>query len=89
MPQAAARYTGYAEGGALVMEQAQHVLTRTYGFAGARALKADADLTFRQVLAKDIWDVRSIAGSQYNSGLLDLIRYHRTNFPGLMTGTGR
>jgi hypothetical protein len=88
MPQAAAGYTSYGEGGALAMEQGEHALTRTYRARGAQTLKADADLTFRQVLAKDIWDVRSIVGSEYNSGLLDLIDYYRTNFPELMAKGG-
>ena len=70
------------------MEQGEHVLTRTYGFSGAQTLKADADLGFRDVLAKDIWDVRSIVGSRYNSGLQDLLNYYRTNFPGLMAKGG-
>jgi hypothetical protein len=84
MPQAAAGYTEHGAGGALSMEQKDHVLTRTYGFAGARTLVDDANLTFRQVLAKDIWDVRSIVGTKYNSGLLALIDYYRTNFPGVI-----
>jgi hypothetical protein len=70
------------------MEQGEHVLTRTYGSRGIQTLKADADLTFRQVLARDIWDVRSIVGSRYNSGMLDLLHYYRTNFPELMAKGG-
>ncbi len=37
-----------------------------------------------KVLAKDIWDVRRIAGSRYNAGLRDLLGYYRQNFPHLM-----
>jgi hypothetical protein len=88
MPQAAAGYTGYGEGGSLSMEQSEYVLTRTYGFSGAQTLNVDADLGFRDVLAKDIWDVRSITGSRYNSGQLDLIDYYRTHFPNLMAKGG-
>jgi hypothetical protein len=88
MPQAAAGYTSYGEGGALALDQSEHVLTRTYGFRGGQTLIADVDLTFRQVLAKDIWDVRSIVGGRYNSGLKDLIDYYRTNFPDLIAKGG-
>jgi hypothetical protein len=31
---------------------------------------------------------RSIAGTSYNSGLLDLIDYYQTNFPELMAKGG-
>jgi hypothetical protein len=84
MPQAAAGFTDYGRGGAIAMEQSEHVLTRTYGFLGSQTLRTDAGLTFRQVLARDIWDVRSIVGTRYNPGLLNLIDYYRTHFPDLM-----
>jgi len=41
------------------------------------------------VLAKDIWDIRSIAGSRYDQGLLDLLDDYRTNFPELMAKGGQ
>jgi len=41
-------------------------------------------MAFRDVLAADIQDVRSIVGSKYNQGLLNLIDYYRINFPNLM-----
>nr|WP_255609255.1 RHS repeat-associated core domain-containing protein [Methylosinus sp. Sm6] len=63
IPQAAAGRTGYNEGGALVMTQAEHTLTRTYGFKGVDTLRMDAGLSFRDVLAADIRDVRSIASA--------------------------
>ena len=84
MPQAALGFTGYGEGGALMMPQAQHILTRTYGGGGAVLASQEAGVAFRTVLARDIRDVRSIAGSSYNQGLLDLIAYYRTNFPSLI-----
>jgi RHS repeat-associated protein len=62
IPQAAAGRTGYNEGGALVMTQAEHALTRTYGSKGIGTLRSDAGLSFRDVLATDIRDVRSIVG---------------------------
>jgi hypothetical protein len=84
MPQAAAGRTGYIEGGALVMTQAEHVATRTYGFKGVGTLQSDAGLSFRDVLARDIRDVRSIVGLKYNEGLRTLADYYRRNFPDLM-----
>lgn len=84
MPQAAAGYTSRAEGGALVMPEAEHVLTRTYGYQGAMTARNEAGMAFRDVLARDIRDVRRIAGSEYNQGLRNLIDYYRTNFPSLI-----
>ena len=84
MPQAAAGRTGYSEGGALVMTQAENTATRTYGGRGVGTLQSDAGLSFRDVLARDIRDVRSIVGSKYNEGLRDLTDYYRQNFPELM-----
>ena len=85
MPQAALNFTSRADGGALVITHAEHVLTRTYGRAGAITAEAERGLSFRTVLARDIRDIRSISGSKYNQGLLDLTNYYRTNFPNLMT----
>ncbi len=84
MPQAAAGFTSRADGGALVLPQVEHVLTRTYGFNGAVTAAQEAGAAFRDVLARDIRDIRNIAGSQYNEGLRTLVDYYRTNFPGLM-----
>jgi len=84
MPQAAAQRTGYNEGGALVLTHAEHVATRTYGTKGMVTLQSDAKLSFREVLARDIADIRSVVGSKYNEGLRNLTEYYRKNFPELM-----
>jgi hypothetical protein len=84
MPQAAAKRTGYQEGGALVMKHEEHAATRTYGAKGIGTLQREANLSFRDVLARDIRDVRSIVGPRYNQGLRDLTDYYRRNFPDLM-----
>lgn len=84
MPQAAAGFTNRADGGALVLSEAEHQLTRTYGFKGALTAEQEASMAFRDVLARDIRDVRTISRSQYNQGLRDLLDYYRTNFPELM-----
>ena len=84
MPQSALGFTSADDGGALVMTQAEHAQTRTYWWRGAQTAAQDAGKPFRDVLAADIWDVRSIVGSRYNEGLRALINYYRTNFPNLM-----
>ncbi len=84
MPQAAGKRTGYGEGGALVMTEAEHAATRTYGSKGASTVVEDAKLTMRQVLAEDLRDVRRIVGRKYNEGLKSLLNYYREVFPGLM-----
>lgn len=84
MPQAAAGRTGYNEGGGLVLTHAEHVMTRTYGSKGMTTLQSDARLSFREVLARDMADIRRIVGSKYNEGLQNLADYYRKAFPGLM-----
>jgi RHS repeat-associated protein len=84
MPQAARGLTSYEEGGALVMPHSEHVQTRTYGGRGSATLAAEQGLDFRTTLARDIKDVRKIAGSKYNKGLLGLTDYYRKNFPSLI-----
>jgi len=84
MPQAAAGRTSYREGGALVMTQAEHSATRTYGARGIATLQSDIGLSFREVLSKDIRDVRTIVGPKYNQGLRELIQYYRQTYPNLM-----
>jgi RHS repeat-associated protein len=85
MPQTAAQFTSRAEGGALMMPEAQHILTRTYGYRGALTMRSEAGMGFRDVLARDIRDIRRIAPGEYNQGLRNLIQYYRTNFPGLIS----
>ena len=57
---------------------------RTYGFSGAVTAVEDAGKAFRDVLAKDIKDVRNIVGNAYNQGLQSVLQYYRENFPNLM-----
>ncbi len=83
MPQVRLGFTSRADGGALVLSEAEHALTRTYGGRGAALARQERGLDFRTVLARDIQDVRGIAGAKYNRGLLDLIDYYSENFPEL------
>jgi RHS repeat-associated protein len=84
MPQKALGFTGKNEGGALIVTQAEHVQTRTYGYRGAITAREESGLSFRQVLARDIWDIKSLAGSKYNSGLWELIDYYYQFFQDLI-----
>jgi len=82
--QAAAKCTTRGEGGALALLHEEHVLTRTYGVRGRAVARAEAGLPFRQVLARDMRDVRRIAGAKYNRGLRTLMAYYREHFPNLI-----
>ncbi|MCC6553980.1 MAG: hypothetical protein IT372_13295, partial [Polyangiaceae bacterium] len=84
MPQAAMGFTSRAKGGALVMTAEEHAMPRTYGALGRATARSEAGMSFRDVLARDIRDVRRIVGSKYDSGLRDLLRYYREIFPDLM-----
>ena len=77
IPQAALNFTSKADGGAIVMTTAEHAATRTFTFKGAATAIEDAATSFRDVLAKDIKDVRSIIGNAYNKGLQDVTKYYR------------
>ena len=66
------------------MTSAEHAATRTFTFKVAATAIEDSAKAFRDVLAKDIRDVRSIVGKSYNQGLQDVLKYYRDNFPSLM-----
>ena len=84
MPQVALEFTSRAEGGALVMTASEHVMTRNFGAAGRVTARVEAGLAFRDVLARDIRDVRQIVGSKYDEGIRDLLRYYYECFPDLI-----
>ncbi|MGI5503330.1 RHS repeat-associated core domain-containing protein [Lentzea sp. CA-135723] len=83
MPQAALGHTSRSEGGAIVMKAEDHALTRTYKGRGRATKKAEANLPFRTVLARDILDLRRIGEKQYgdpsyyNQGIRGLLDYYR------------
>lgn len=66
------------------MVDVDHKLTRTFGGKGSVTKFADVGLSFRDVLAKDIRDLRSKFGPKYNSGIRDLLDHYYTNQHGLM-----
>jgi len=83
MPQAALGFLSRNEGGAIVMKAADHALTRTYKSLGRATKAAESGLSFRTVLARDIWDLRRIGEQQYgdpghyNPGIRALLSYYR------------
>ncbi|WP_331724184.1 polymorphic toxin-type HINT domain-containing protein (plasmid) [Streptomyces longwoodensis] len=84
MPQDGLGFLPRNEGGAIVMKQADHALTRTYKAKGRATKAAESGLPFRTVLARDIWDLRRIGQQQYgdpsyyNPGIQGLLSYYRT-----------
>ena len=90
MPQDALGFTPRNDGGCIALPQSEHELTRTYGWKGKITKVADAGLTFKQALDKDIADVRDIANNvhgdptYYDKSINDLINYYKTNFPHLL-----
>jgi RHS repeat-associated protein len=84
MPQVALGFTSRADGGALIMEAVEHVLTRNYGALGRATARAEQGTSFRSVLARDIRDVRRIVGKKYDQGIRSLLQYYRKAFPQLM-----
>ena len=64
------------------VQNAYNVGTRTS--ENLLAACEEAGMAFRDVLARDIRDVRQIVGTKYDDGLRQLLRYHRESFPELM-----
>ncbi|MGW6548250.1 hypothetical protein ACWGBH_36190, partial [Streptomyces massasporeus] len=83
MPQDALHHLPRQDGGAVVMTQADHELTRTYGGRGGATKRRDAGLPFRTVLAMDIWDMRRIGQLRhndpgyFNKGIREMLAYYR------------
>ncbi|MCI3269601.1 polymorphic toxin-type HINT domain-containing protein [Streptomyces cylindrosporus] len=83
MPQDGLGFLSRNEGGAIVMKQGDHALTRTYKSRGRATKAAESGLPFRTVLARDIWDMRRIGQQQYgdpgyfNPGIKGLLGYYR------------
>lgn len=67
-----------------MLPEGEHALTRTFGGRGIATSRAEAGMSFRDVLARDMRDIRQIAGPKYDQGLRDLLKYYKTNFPELM-----
>ena len=83
MPQDGLGFLSRNEGGAIVIAQGDHALTRTYKSLGRATKAAESGLPFRTVLARDIWDLRRIGQRQYgnpgyfNPGIQGLLGYYR------------
>ena len=84
MPQDKLHFLPRREGGAVVMTQADHELTRSFGSKGKQTAKEDAKAAFREVLAKDIRDVRKRFGSKYDKGIREMLDYYRQEHPAVM-----
>ncbi|MCW3845554.1 hypothetical protein ONA70_36385, partial [Micromonospora yasonensis] len=90
IPQAALNFLPYRDHAAIVMTHADHLLTRTYGPAGRVTKRLDANLSFREVLAKDLQNLRQIGEKNYgdpghfNKQIKEILGYYRTNYPDLM-----
>lgn len=61
------------------MTHAEHAQTRTYLGRGAATARAEAGMRFRDVLARDLRDVRRIVGPLYDDGIRALISTTKMN----------
>jgi RHS repeat-associated protein len=83
IPQTARGFTTKADGGAIGMAVEDHSMTRTFGTLGRKTNAAEQRLSFRDTVARDIRDVRSI-DRNYTPALREMMQYYRSNFPDLM-----
>ena len=70
-----------ARGPAIHMDKADHARTSSYGnSAAAQAYRAELEALieqgrFRDAMAREIMDVRSIAGAKYNQAMREMLDY--------------
>jgi hypothetical protein len=48
-----------------------------------RGARGDAGRSFRDALATDIRDIRSVVGAKHNAGIRSIMGYHRNSFSNL------
>ncbi|THA49427.1 LamG-like jellyroll fold domain-containing protein [Streptomyces sp. A1136] len=91
IPQAASgRIPNYRDFAAHMMTDADHKMTRTYGPAGRKTKRLDAGLSFREVLAADFWNLRTIGQvnhgdpGYFNGAISGVMQYYKTNYPHLL-----
>jgi hypothetical protein len=90
IPQAALNFLPYRDHAAVMMTHADHLLTRTYGAKGRATKALDRGASFRDVLARDLMDLRKIGQDVYgdpghfNQQIKEIIKFYRTNHPHLL-----
>ncbi len=90
MPQDARHFLPREQGGAIVLTEPEHALTRTYFGKGRIVAREEADLPFNQTLQRDIDDLRRIAPNDpvIDRGIENLLQYYDDVAPHLLRGPG-
>ncbi len=90
MPQAARNFLPREQGGAIVLTEGEHSLTRTYFGRGRIVAREEADLPFNETLQRDIDDLRRIASNDpvIERGIENLLSYYEDTAPHLLQGPG-
>lgn len=65
------------DGIAIVIDKSDHYKTRTFGGNAKKAYAEDMNLSYKEVLYKDIRDIRNIAGTKYDKGIMEALRLAR------------
>lgn len=65
------------DGLAIVINKFDHYKTRTHGNKHKKAYEEDVNLSYKEVLYKDIRDIRSIAGNKYDKAIMEVLRHAR------------
>lgn len=66
------------DGPALLMSREDHALTRSFAGRGKATKKEDIELSARQRMAKDLWDIKNKFGTKYNEGIKQMLEYIET-----------
>ena len=66
------------DGPALLMSREDHALTRSFAGRGKATMKEDIELSARQRMAKDLWDIKNKFGTKYNEGIKQMLEYIET-----------
>ena len=84
MPQDKLGFLPRKDGGAVVMDEVDHELTRTFANKGKQTAKEDIGLSFCKVLAKDIRDLKVKFGAKYDKCIREMIDYYKREHPELV-----
>jgi hypothetical protein len=65
-------------GPALGMSVEDHELTRTYRGRGKKTMAVTWGFRHESALLRDVRDIRKLFGQKYNKGLLEMLKYAKT-----------
>lgn len=69
--------TSRNDGGAILMEKADHALTRTHGYKNSKLIVQEKTLSFEDMLKRDIKDITDNFGNKYDKSIANMLEYYK------------